>query len=292
MTVSDSDTQPTVCLTCDFDAVAIWMNWAGDGARVLSRGEFGATVGAPRLLELFEQYGVKTTWFVPGHTADTYPEITRQVADGGHEIGNHGYLHESFETLSPDEAREVIHKGNEALVRVTGQHPRGMRIPAGDFYGDLFEVFVDEGFLYSSSIFGEFEPFWCRAKDVIRRDGPNEPGRALNLVELPLSFIMNDFNYFEFNYANPSLVGLSSPDHVLKIWSAQFDYMLERVPGGVLNVTTHPQCIGWGLRAAMLERFIEYCLSRGARFMTCEAAAREFRARAGAPELVEYGESR
>ena len=92
---------------------------------------------------------------------------------------------------------------------------------------------------------------------------------------------MNDFNYFEFNYANPQLHGQSSPEHVFSIWTAQFDYMREHVPGGVLNVTTHPQCIGWGLRTAMLGRFIDHCLAHGARFVTCETAADEWRRAAG-----------
>jgi hypothetical protein len=156
-------------------------------------------------------------------------------------------------------------------------------VPAGDFAGDLFELFVEEGFTYDSSTVGEFEPSWCRARDTVRRDGPNTPGPGLDLVELPLSFVMNDFCYFEFNYADPSLVGLSPPSHVLEIWSGQFDYMADRVPGGVLNVTMHPQSIGWGLRARMLEQFIEHCLSRGARFATCETVASEFRARVIAP---------
>jgi peptidoglycan/xylan/chitin deacetylase (PgdA/CDA1 family) len=273
----NDETRSTVCLTVDFDAVCIWMNWGARGARVLSRGEFGAREAAPRLLDLFERKGVVTTWFIPGHTADTWPEVSARVGASGHEIGNHGYVHEAFDTLPADEVRSVVRKANDALERVTGQRPRGMRVPAGDFDGDLFEILVDEGFTYDSSIFGEFHPFWCRAKDTLVDDGPNVFGRELDLVQLPLSFVMNDFNYFEFNYANPQLTGSASPDHVFSIWTAQFDYMHEHVPGGVLNVTTHPQCIGWGLRTAMLERFIDHCLSKGARFATCQQAADDFR---------------
>ena len=63
----------TVCLTFDFDAVSLWMVFGARGARALSRGEFGARVGAPRLLELFDRYDIKATWFTPGHTAETFP---------------------------------------------------------------------------------------------------------------------------------------------------------------------------------------------------------------------------
>src|SRR5579872_3778799 len=95
----------TVCVTVDFDAVSLWMTWGATGARSLSRGEFGARIGAPRLLALFDSLGIQTTWFIPGHTADTYPEPAAAASARGHEIGNHGYVHEAFDTLSAEEAR-------------------------------------------------------------------------------------------------------------------------------------------------------------------------------------------
>src|SRR5579871_1921149 len=122
----------TVCVTVDFDAVSLWMTWGATGARSLSRGEFGARIAAPRLLALFERLGIPTTWFIPGHTAETYPEPAAAASAHGHEIGNHGYAHEAFDKLSAEQARAVIRKANAALQRVTGQTPRGMRVPAGD----------------------------------------------------------------------------------------------------------------------------------------------------------------
>jgi peptidoglycan-N-acetylglucosamine deacetylase len=281
--MSSPEPRATVCVTVDFDAICIWMAWGARGARILSRGEFGADVGAPRLLELFEQLSIPTTWFIPGHSAETYPRIPEHVVAAGHEVGHHGYLHEAFDTLSESEARDVIRKGSEVLERVTGRRPQGMRVPAGDFDGSLFEILIDEGFTYDSSIIGEYQPRWCRAKDELYDDRPPQFGETLPLVELPLSFVMNDFCYFEFNYANPALVGLSSPDHVYSIWSSQFDYMYENEPGGVLNMTLHPQSVGWGLRVAMLERFLKHCLERpGVEFATCSTVADRFRAKEGA----------
>src|SRR4051794_16735768 len=103
------------------------------GARSLSRGEFGATTGAPRILDLCERHGIESTWFVPGHTADNYPEIPRRVAEQGHELANHGYLHEDFAALSLDEARAVLRKANAAVERIDGKQPRGVRLGGGDF---------------------------------------------------------------------------------------------------------------------------------------------------------------
>src|SRR5581483_11121545 len=241
----------TVNVTVDFDAISVRMSWGARGARILGRGEFGAEVGAERLLDLFERLSIPTTWFIPGHSAETYPGVAARIAAAGHEIGHHGYLHEAFDQLSLEQVRAVLAKGSEALERTTGHRPVGMRVPAGDFDGSLFELLIDAGFSYDSSVIGEFQPRWCRSADELFDDRPPVRGRQLDLVELPLSFVMNDFCYFEFNYANPTLVGLCSPEHVFGIWCAQFDYMHAHEPGGVLNLTLHPQSIGWGLRVAM-----------------------------------------
>jgi peptidoglycan/xylan/chitin deacetylase (PgdA/CDA1 family) len=273
-----NDQRVTVCVTPDFDAVSLWMSWGARGARVLSRGEFGATTGAPRLLDLFDRLSIETTWFVPGHTADTWPAVTAEIAAHGHEIGNHGYLHELFDQLALDDARAVIRRANDTLERVTGTRPTGMRVPAGDFEGALLEVLVEEGFVYDSSLIGGVEPYWCRSADELHDDGPNVLGDRIDLVEFPIGFITNDFNHFEFNYANPLLVGHDTPSDVEEIWRSEFDYMHEHVPNGVMTLTLHPQCIGHGSRIAMLERFLRYCASQpGVRFTKLETAAREFR---------------
>ncbi len=242
--------------------------------------------GAPRLLELFDRLEIETTWFVPGHTAETWPQITADISSRGHEIGNHGYLHEAFDQLSPDQARAVIRKANDALERITGQRPQGMRVPAGDFDGSLLRLLVEEGFRYDSSLLGgDYHPYWCRDSDTLAEDGPNTFGQQLDLVELSISFTMNDFSHFEFNYGNPLLVGDHAPSAVEEMWTSQFDYMYDNVPEGVLLLTLHPQCIGHGFRIAMLERFLRHCASRpGVRFAKLHQVADEFREaqRAGA----------
>lgn len=265
--------------------MSLWINWGARGARALSRGEFGATVGAPRLLKLLDREQVPSTWFVPGHTAESWPDITAEIARSGHELGNHGYLHESFDDLSTRALREVVQRGSDSLERVTGQRPRGLRVPAGDFTGELLELMVDEGFSYDSSLLGgDFYPYWCRGPDRITDHGPVQFGDPIDLVELPIGFITNDFNHFEFNYANPALVGHDPPSRVEESWRGQFDYMYDNCPGGMLIVTLHPQTIGQGLRIQMLERFIAYCNSHpGTRFATHATVVDEFRAKHAVP---------
>jgi len=86
----------TVCLTFDFDAMSVWL---GSYPRVtpamLSRGEFGARVGVPRILELLRRFDIRATFFTPGHTAESFPEAVGAILEDGHEVGHHGYGHEN-----------------------------------------------------------------------------------------------------------------------------------------------------------------------------------------------------
>src|SRR5512142_1458937 len=88
----------TVCLTFDFDALSLWINRRQTSPASLSRGEFGA-VAVTRILHLLNTYRIPSTWFIPGHTIETYRSQCEQVVEAGHEIGLHGYLHENVGEL-------------------------------------------------------------------------------------------------------------------------------------------------------------------------------------------------
>ncbi|KAI9816617.1 MAG: hypothetical protein M1827_001750 [Pycnora praestabilis] len=76
------------CISVDIDAVAGWLGSYGgeDSTSDISRGLFAGTVGVRRLLKLFEKYNIKTTWFIPGHSLETFPEECAMIRDAGHEM--------------------------------------------------------------------------------------------------------------------------------------------------------------------------------------------------------------
>ncbi|KAL8876653.1 MAG: hypothetical protein Q9198_005189 [Flavoplaca austrocitrina] len=76
------------CISVDIDAVAGWLgSYQGeDSTSDISRGIFAGTVGVRRLLKLFDKYKIKTTWFIPGHSLDTFREECEMVRDAGHEM--------------------------------------------------------------------------------------------------------------------------------------------------------------------------------------------------------------
>lgn len=63
-----------------------------DSPNDISRGMFAGEVGVPRMLKLFKKMNMRTTWFIPGHSLDTFPKEMAMVRDQGHEIGLHGYV--------------------------------------------------------------------------------------------------------------------------------------------------------------------------------------------------------
>src|SRR5262249_54645010 len=117
-----------VCLTFDFDALSVWIGtFHARSPSALSRGEFG-NVGANRLLTMLSEWGIKSTWFVPGHTADAFPATVEKIAQAGHEVGHHGYFHDR-PANADDEARD-FDRATAALERIAGKRPIGYRSPA------------------------------------------------------------------------------------------------------------------------------------------------------------------
>jgi peptidoglycan-N-acetylglucosamine deacetylase len=274
----------TVCLTFDFDAISLWIGpFAARSPSMISRGEFGA-VGCARILRLLEREGIAATFFVTGHTAETYPELTREIVAAGHEIGHHGYLHENPLALeTPEREREVLLRGLDALDGVTRVRPTGYRSPSWDNSPWTIELLLEQGFRYESSLMGDdFTPYWCRVGDVIQEDGPYLFGEPVDLVEMPVSWILDDFPHFEYvsiRSAGINRSGLSAPSKVEEIWRDEFAFMHREVPGGVYTLTMHPQVIGRGHRLLMLERLIGWMKAQpGTRFLRLGDAAEAYRA--------------
>ena len=264
-----------VCLTFDFDTVALWLAMGQTSPTPISRGEFGV-VGAERLLALTRRLGIRSTWFIPGLTADTYPDACAAVAQAGHEIGHHGYDHISPVGLEADLERDQLLRGAETLERVTGQRPTGYRSPAWDLSEHSVPLLLEEGFAYDSSMMAhDYLPYFARTGDVVKPGRPVRFGPATDLVELPISWSVDDFPHFEFFRGG----GLRNAADVFDNWLADFRFMVDEYDWGVFTVTCHPFVIGRGHRLRMLEALLEQMRDAGAVFVTMAQAAEEFRQR-------------
>ena len=266
-----------VCLTFDFDALSGFIANGMTTPTPISRGEFGV-VGAERILALLKRYDISSTWFIPGHTLESYAEACRKVSDAGHEIGHHGWTHMPPARLSREQEEAGLIRANESIRRLTGQYARGYRSPSWDLSAHTVELLLKHAFLYDSSMMGhDYLPYRARRGDVIELESPAVFGPATKLIEMPISWTLDDYPHFEFARAGGAMLpGLRATSDVLENWYDDFDYMTRIMDWGVITYTCHPFVIGRGHRMLMLERLIEKLRARGAVFCTMEAAALEW----------------
>lgn len=272
----------SVCLTFDFDALSVWIGpRRSRSPNLIARGEFGE-VGAARLVDLLAEQAIPSTWFIPGHTIDTYPDVCRRVVDGGHEVAYHGYCHEAPSSRrDEEEERAILERGIDRIEHLTGQPPTGHRLPGGNLGDRWIGLLLEHGFSYDSSMAPrDYHPTWCRTGDVVRTDAAFGFGKAVDLVELPFDWILDDWPYFTYD-PGAHLQGLRSPDDVFAVWSGEFDYLAEEVGAGVFVLTMHPQCIGRGSRMRMLRRLVDHMRADDrVVFRTMNDVATRFRATA------------
>lgn len=265
------------CLTFDFDAISIWIARGMTSPTPISRGEFGL-VGVKRILGLLDRYHIKSTFFIPGHTIETFPDACREIVMAGHDIGHHGWTHLSPVTMAPEEEERELLRGLEAVKRLTGRMPLGYRSPVWDHSTQTVALLVKHGFLYDSSMMAnDYTPYRARSGDLIELQAPARFGPATRLIEIPVSWTLDDAPHFEL-VRTPNWVqqGLMNASAVLENWIEDFAYMTQTTDWGALTYTCHPYCIGRGHRMRMLERLVQRLIDHGAVFETMAAVAEEY----------------
>ncbi|HEV7393450.1 MAG TPA: polysaccharide deacetylase [Burkholderiales bacterium] len=274
-------TKHIVCLTFDFDAISGFISRGQTTPGWISRGEFGPRVGAPRLLNLLRKYDIASSWYVPGHTIETYPDAVRAVVDAGHEIAHHGWTHRPPASLTREQEEAELVRGNEAIRTISGEYARGYRSPSWDLSAHSVELMLKHGFVYDSSMMGDdYTPYYARQGDVVPLERPAEFGKKSALVEMPIHWSTDDSPHFEFVRTEHSVrQGLQNATNVLDNWIHDFLYMQQAVEWGVLTYTCHPFIIGRGHRIMMLERLIQRMKDAGAVFQRIDETVEEFRQR-------------
>jgi peptidoglycan-N-acetylglucosamine deacetylase len=274
-------TKHIVCLTFDFDAISGFISRGQTSPGWLSRGEFGPRVGAPRLLALLRKYDIASSWYVPGHTIETFPDAVKAVFNAGHEIAHHGWTHRPPASLTREEEEAELVRGNEAIRKISGRYARGYRSPSWDLSPYSVELMLKHGFQYDSSMMGDdYTPYYARQRDVIELERAAQFGEQSSLIEMPIHWSTDDSPHFEFVRTEQSLrQGLQNARSVEENWIQDFLYMRKTVEWGVLTYTCHPFIIGRGHRIMMLERLIQRMQAEGAVFQRIDQTVEEFRQR-------------
>lgn len=247
----------------------------------ISRGEFGVNVGAQRILDLLKKYNVSSSWFIPGHTLETYPDQCLRVFDAGHEIGHHGWTHVPPAAMTREQEEAGLVRANEQIKKLTGAYARGYRSPSWDLSPHSVELLLKHNFIYDSSMMGDdYTPYRVRQGDIIELEKPAIFGKPTRLIEMPISWSLDDYPHFEFVRTNTTILqGNMNAHHVLQNWIDDFLYMRDHLDWGVITYTFHPFVIGRGHRMIVLEKLIRTLKDHGAVFMRLGDAASVFNSR-------------
>jgi peptidoglycan-N-acetylglucosamine deacetylase len=237
------------CLTFDMDAEAAVLTADISSIRrmtPMSHQSYGPLVGVPRILALLDRHELKATFFVPGYCAQRYPEVVRSIAESGHEIAHHSYFHEN--TVGMDEKTEaaMLDLGLKALDDVAGVRPVGYRAPMWEMNFHTPRLLADRGFLYDSSLMDSDHPYLLAVDET--------PG-ASTLIEVPVSWGLDDWEQYAFL---PNLIGsgiIESPAKALEMWTLELEAMYRL--GAAFILCCHPFLSGRPSRAEALERLVE-----------------------------------
>jgi peptidoglycan/xylan/chitin deacetylase (PgdA/CDA1 family) len=265
-----------VCLTFDFDTQVGFISRGMTTPTPLSRGEFGA-MASRRILAFLKSRNLRTTWFIPGFTIESWPHECETVVAGGHEVAHHSWAHIPPATQSRDEEEADLVRANDAIASLSGKKARGYRSPSWDLSEHTIDLLLQHGFRYDSSLMGsDYAPYHARRGDVGRLGEPFHFGEETALIEMPISWSLDDFPHFEFLRTPSSIMpGLQSARAVMQNWLDEFIYMKRTVDWGVLTYTMHPYVIGRGYRMLALEDMVDRLHNEGAVFMTMEEATQE-----------------
>jgi peptidoglycan/xylan/chitin deacetylase (PgdA/CDA1 family) len=235
-----------VALSFDIDNSTPTLARGIPGSEPMSRGQYGAMDGLPRILRVLDKENVPATFFIPAVSAALSPEMIPAIqSKKRHEIGIHGWIHENLVEHN-DQAKEqqLLNQSIELLTKAIGKKPVGYRAPSWAMSPFTMKQVKEAGFLYDSSLMASDDAY------EISLDGS-----ATGVVELPIERILDDAPYF--GAANGSL---PSPELVEQIFRDEFDVAYQE--GGLYVLTMHPHYTGHRSRALWLDKLIVYMKSK------------------------------
>jgi peptidoglycan/xylan/chitin deacetylase (PgdA/CDA1 family) len=278
----------------DVDAVAGWLGSYGgeDSPDDISRGLFAGEVGTPRLLDLFKKNDLTTTWFVPGHSVETFPDQFRRIVDEGHEVGVHGYSHENPIAMTRAQEEQVLDRAIELIERVTQRRPTGYVAPWWEFSTVTNELLLERGIKYDHSLMhNDFSPYRVRVGDSWTKIDysassadewmkPLVRGHETELIEIPANWYLDDLPPMMFIKTSPNSHGFVNPRHLEEMWRDQFDWVYREMDYAAFTLTIHPDVSGRPQVLLMLERLLEHINGHdGVRWVTFDQIADDYAGR-------------
>lgn len=235
-----------LCVTFDMDAEAAVLAVDERYARrpsIMTHQQYGPVTAVPRLLDLLAGLGLRSSFFIPGFSAERHPGAVAAVLEGGHEVCHHGYLHRPPGLIDAQTERAELERGLGALDRIGGVRPTVFRAPWWETSDATFDLLVEYGFTCDSSLFDRDVPYRLAL-------GAGE------LTEVPIAWALDDWEKYAFLPDPPTGSGvIEPPARVLETWWEEIEAYIE--VGGCCVLTMHPFLSGRPARARALHRLLE-----------------------------------
>jgi peptidoglycan/xylan/chitin deacetylase (PgdA/CDA1 family) len=234
-----------VCISFDVDNETLSLSQGVTAPGALSAGEFGATTGLRRVLDLLDHHDISASFFIPAVSAMLHPQMIQDIVKRNrHEIGVHGWIHENLLKMDNGvEEERLLSQSIDYLTKALGKRPVGFRAPSWTFSQHTIGLISKAGFLYDSSLMAMDEPYELYSD-----------GQPTGMVELPVDWALDDVPYFGLGGTLPS------PDLVFKIYRDEFDVAYKE--GTMFMLTLHPHVIGRRSRIDHLDKLITYMKSK------------------------------
>ncbi len=234
----------------DADSVVHAAHRAGalDMPHALAHMRYDPFVATPRLVDLFAEHDVPLTCFVPGWVIEAYPSAIETILKHDNEIGHHGYFHEWPNQQTVEEERWTLRHGLDTIERFSGRRPRGYRAPYYGISRVTFDLLIEAGLTYDSSLFADDVPILL----------DNGRGR---LFELSVPASVDDYNQYVSSRAFDYVMKISSPQQALDVYQAEFDALWEF--GGLWISAWHPAVSGRPQQALAIRNLIRHMQAKG-----------------------------
>lgn len=271
-----------IALSFDFDALSAFLG-TGDhpdnNMADYSTGIFAGQVGGRRLLRILQKHGIadQVTWFIPGHTMDTFESTVKEIVQSGAEIGLHGYAHEGAYQMTQAQECDVLVKCMEVAQRLTGKKVQGYRAPMYQLRETTIALLKEFGFLYDSSLsHHDSQPYFVPCAPPVEQIDFSKPASSWlrptqladmenamadrPLVEIPTGWNNEDMMALQYFPHLHNTHGHVDARVVEQRWKDIFLWLWENpdLEDGsfVFPLLMHPDTSGLAHVAGMVDRFI------------------------------------
>lgn len=295
-----------IALSFDFDALSAFLG-TGDhpdnNMSDYSTGIFAGRIGGRRLLRMLQKYQVadQVTWFIPGHTMETFESTVKEIVASGAEIGLHGYAHEGAYQMTPAQERDVLVKCMEVSQRLTGKKVQGYRAPMYQLRETTIELLKEFGFLYDSSLsHHDSQPYFLPDNPPIKGIDFSQPASSWlkptpladmnakpasqTLVEIPTGWNNEDMMALQYfphvhnshGHVDARVVEQRWKDIFLWLWE---NGDVDQEDGSfIFPILMHPDTSGMAHVMGMVDRFVGWLRNWGdsVQFHTFSSIAQDF----------------